>query len=472
MLKIQNSPNVNSFNKTNFKGKTPHTAANFNPEKKNDIKEYKRQLQGLMIAGAAMLAALNITGCTVQNKEFDKAQNHTTIEETTDNDFNYIQPTGTNPGPSIIAEISQSGYPSPGNIIDIDDFSQTEKQDKFKTSKSYIEDAIKECDNLHNEVWNNLQTIYDVTKDIDGKTFDGPQNGDKPLMEYQDENKNLKGFYENYLITQIALGEITPGEGIETEKDAAFFIEKLIEQASSGRIYHPFVSDKPSVTSQGNINKGELDIINKALDELEQINGETKAAADIYRKELETAGLKSKEWMAENSMEAELSGLDGDEIKDYYILNADYIKEQAAEIKKAKTTYKNLKASFVQNQNNMTKEEREEAIHELQGAFQKYRATVNIQIANGNLNPNLVNGSIEILEKYAKEAIKKAHEQIFKPVEIISEPQEKATSNKTGGGQTSTGIPVIEEDYSVYKDIGVINEGADYSTDDSLYEEE
>ena len=43
-MKIQNSSNTNAFNKTNFKGKTPHTAANFNPEKKIGIKEYKKQL--------------------------------------------------------------------------------------------------------------------------------------------------------------------------------------------------------------------------------------------------------------------------------------------------------------------------------------------------------------------------------------------------------------------------------------------
>lgn len=485
-MKIQNSSNTNSFNKTNFKGKTPHTAANFNPEKKIGIKEYKKQLQGLVLAGAAMLAALNISGCTVQAKESEKIQNLTPIEETFDNndcdrdcdyDCDFVIPIDVYKDylENIrAAKDTENRIASPtSTIIDTDAFSSIEAQKRFEDSKNYIEDAIKEYDNLYNEIWPSYTeaSALDIIKLLDGKTFDGSQNDTEQLIQYQDENRNLKGFYEHYSIAQIAAGEITPWKDIETEKDAAYFIERLIEEASSDTICHPFVSDKSAITSKGNINKGELEIINKVLDEIEQINDETKTVAEIYRKELEAATLKSNEWMAENSLEAELSGLDGSDIKDYYVLIADHIKNQAEKIKEAKTAYKTLKNDFIQNQNKMPEDEKKEMAYKIQDALHKYESAVNMQIANGNLNPNLVNNNIEILEKYAKDVIKKAREQIFKPVKIINQPSTKDTNSNIESSQMNPTTPPATEEFIDNTGIGTIDEDINYSLLEPCIEE-
>ncbi len=244
------------------------------------------------------------------------------------------------------------------------------RSEKLEFAQKQIGRAIKRCEALQDGIWDNYTQIHAKTKELNGWL-------DYRYHTHLDYDNLYSSEYAT--ITGINTGA-KPWENIHTDKEVIEFLNSILNEASS----HTNGSHI-EITGGANITKGELELINKTLDELDETNPDTKGITKIYKKELKKAKNRTKKESTRANFNRKFTD-DSEEAQDFrreILQNIDKIDAQSKKIKAAKKAYE-LKKDELAKKDSLTPREAVDFIV----AYQDYLHANTEMLSICNLNPN------------------------------------------------------------------------------------
>ena len=274
------------------------------------------------------------------------------------------------------------------------------KSEQLKFAQKQIRRAIKRCETLQDEIWNNFSQIHSKTQDLDGRFNYKYYNH----LDYQNLYNN-----EYTAITSIKTGK-KPWKNIQTEEEAIQFINSILKEASSHTN-----SSHIEITGGANITKGELALINRTLNRLENANPEIQNVTKIYKKEIKKAKRETQKQSTQTNFEKKFQN-DTSEAVNFQqedLRNIDKIDAQSKKIEKTKKAYEARKEEFSKT-NSLTPRQAVDFIV----AYQDYLHANIEMLSICNLNPSskTLNPSTAISGLDINQAIEKIQKKLDKKI--------------------------------------------------------